>query len=317
MTRSEETKSKYQGIFVAACTPMKEDYALDLPKIQTCIDYLVSGGLRTGTAVYAALGAGGEQMHLSTEERKAVAAASVRAAAGRLPVFVGISHQSTRTAVELAEHAERIGADGLQVEPPWYFASTADDAFEYYRAISQAVSLGLTAYNTFWTCGFDMDQRFVERLAQLENVVGLKWSNQRDSELVAVLSTYKGRFSIISNFHGAFVASAFILGARGYVSQAANFAPRMNCRILQALRAKEYEEATHLYMASEEKYNRALDEVMSQGITGEGNFIKACMPLVGIPCGPARLPLRHPPAWFVDGMRQMLESVGELRLAAS
>ena len=151
MTKSEETKSKYQGIFVAACTPMTEDYSLDLPRIRTCIEYLVSGGLRTGTAVYVALGAGGEQMHLSTEERKAVTEAAVNASAGRLPVVVGISHQSTQTAVELAQHAERIGADGLQVEPPWYFASTADDAFEYFRAISQSVSLGLTAYNTFWT----------------------------------------------------------------------------------------------------------------------------------------------------------------------
>ena len=157
-----------------------------------------------------------------------------------------------------------------------------------------------------------MDLRFVERLASLENVVGLKWSNSSDSELVAVLSAYKDRFSIICNFHGAFVASSFILGARGYVSQAANFTPRTNLRILQALRAREYEEATHLYMASEEVYNRALDEVLRQGITGEGNFIKACMPLVGIPCGPARLPLRHPPAWFVDRVRRMLESVGEL-----
>ena len=79
MTKSEESKSKYQGIFVAACTPMKEDYSLDLPGIRTCIEYLVSGGLRTGTAVYVALGAGGEQMHLSTEERKAVAEAAVDA----------------------------------------------------------------------------------------------------------------------------------------------------------------------------------------------------------------------------------------------
>ena len=317
MTKSEETKSKYQGIFVAACTPMKEDYSLDLPRIRTCIEYLVGGGLRTGEAVYVALGAGGEQMHLSIEERKAVAEAAVDASAGRLPVFVGISHQSTQASVELAQHAERIGADGLQVEPPWYFASTSDDAFEYFRAISESVSLGLTAYNTFWTCGFDMDMGFVERLAGLENVVGLKWSSSNDSELVAVLSAFKDRFNMVCNFHGAFVASSFILGARGYVSQAANFAPRTNLRILQALRAGEYEEATHLYMASEEVYNRALAEVIREGITGEGNFIKACMPLVGIPCGPARLPLRHPPAWFVDRVRRMIDSVGELRLAAS
>ena len=55
-------------------------------------------------------------MHLTVEERKAVAEASVRFAAGRLPVFVGVSHPSTLVSVELAQHAEKIGADGLQVD---------------------------------------------------------------------------------------------------------------------------------------------------------------------------------------------------------
>jgi len=317
MTKSEATKSKYQGVFIAACTPMQNDYSLNLPRIRTCIEYLIDGGLKTGTGVYVALGAGGEQMHLSVQERRAVAETSVRASAGRLPVIVGISHQSTQMAVELAEHAESIGADGLQVEPPWYFAGTADDTFEYFQAISQSVSLGVTAYNTPWTSGFDMDRKFVDRLAQLKNVVGLKWTNMDITEFVAILQNYKDRFSIISNFYGAFLASAFILGVQGYVSQVANFAPRTTLRILQALRVKHYEEATNLYMRSEDVYYQAVTELIRQGVTGEGNFIKACMPLAGISCGPARLPLRPPSAWFIDRMRQSLEALGELRSTVS
>jgi dihydrodipicolinate synthase/N-acetylneuraminate lyase len=316
MNMSEESKEKYQGIFVAAPVPMKEDYSVDLPKIGKCVECLIDAGMKSGNAVYAVCGAGGEHMHLTVEERRAVAEASVQFAAGRVPVFVGVSHPSTLVSVELARHAEEIGADGLQVEPPYYFQGTSDDVFEYFRAISESVSIGLTAYNTPWTSSFDMDRHFLDRLASLKNIIGLKWYSANLSEFVHVLQNYQDRFSIISNLVGGFLASVFILGAKGYVSQGANFAPRIHLQILKLLRQRKYEEATSLYLRSEGVYYDAARELVRQGINGEGNFIKACMPLIGVPCGPARPPHRTPPAWFPERVRAALESVGELDAAA-
>ena len=244
-----------------------------------------------------------------------MAQACVRFAAGRLPVFVGVSHPSTLVSVELARHAEDIGADGLQVEPPYYFQGTSDDVFEYFRAISDSVTIGLTAYNTPWTSGFDMDRHFLDRLASLSNVIGLKWYSANLSEFVHVLQNYRDRFSIVSNLVGGFLASVFILGARGYVSQGANFAPRTHRQILGLLYQKKYEEATHLYLRSEGVYYGAVSELSQQGFNGEGNFIKACMPLIGVPCGPARPPHRPLPDWFPERVRAALESVGELKMA--
>jgi 4-hydroxy-tetrahydrodipicolinate synthase len=316
MSSLEQSKDRYQGIFIAAPVPMKDDFSLDLPKIQNCVQYLIDAGMGVGNAVYTVLGAGGEHMHLTIEERKAVAKASVQFAAGRLPVFVGVSHPSTLASVELARHAEEVGADGLQVEPPYYFQGTSDDVFEYFRAISESVSIGLAAYNTPWTSGFDMDRHFLDRLVSLKNIIGLKWYSAKLSEFVHVLRNYQQQFNIISNFNGAFAASAFILGAKGYVSQGANFAPRTHLQILKLLRQKRYEEATHLYLCSEGVYYEAVTELVQQGINGEGNFIKACMPLIAIPCGPARPPHRAPPAWFSERVRAALESVGEVPLAS-
>lgn len=311
MPSLEESKDHYQGIFIAAPVPMKDDYSVDLPKIGKCVECLIDAGMKSGNAVYVVCGAGGEHMHLSVDERKAVAEASVQFAAGRLPIFVGVSHPSTLVSVELARHAEEIGADGLQVEPAYYFQGTSDDVFEYFRAISESVSIGLTAYNTPWTSGFDMDRRFLDRLASLGNVIGLKWYSANLSEFVYVLQNYKDRFSIVSNLVGGFLASVFILGARGYVSQGANFAPRTHLRILSLLRQKKYEEATHLYLRSEGVYYGAATELVKQGINGEGNFIKACMPLIGVPCGPARPPHRKIPTWFAERVGAALDSVGE------
>src|SRR3954447_18593344 len=88
MSSLEQSKDRYQGIFIAAPVPMKDDFSLDLPKIQNCVQYLIDAGMGVGNAVYTVMGAGGEHMHLTIEERKAVAKASVQFAAGRLPVFV-------------------------------------------------------------------------------------------------------------------------------------------------------------------------------------------------------------------------------------
>jgi 4-hydroxy-tetrahydrodipicolinate synthase len=317
MSRYLESKEKYQGVFIAAPAPMKVDGSLDLGKIQACVDFVVEGGLRAGTAVYVALGAGGEHMHLTKDERKALTEATVQASAGRIPVFVGASDQSTANAVELAQHAQRVGADGHLIETPWYFSSTADDAFHYYRAISEAVDIGITVYPTPWTSGLDMDEKFVERLAALDNVIGLKWYSGNPMNYTNVIRRFRERFSIVSNFSGAFHSSSFILGVRGYVSQGANFLPRTHSRILGLLRGRQYEQATDLYLSSEWIYYQAMVDAMREGYGGEGNFIKACMPLVGIECGSARLPLRPLPAWFVERVRQMLEAVGELAPAVA
>lgn len=315
MISLEESKDRYQGIFIAAPVPMRDDYSLDLPKIGRCVDSLIEAGMKRGNAVYVVCGAGGEHMHLTIEERKAVAEASVRFAAGRLPVFVGVSHPSTLVSVEIARHAETIGADGLQVEPAYYFHGTADDVFEYFRAISESVSIGLTAYNTPWTSGFSMDRHFLDRLASLRNIIGLKWYSADLAEFVHVLQNHQDRFNIVSNLVGGFIASVFILGAKGYVSQGANFAPRTHLQIFRLLSEKKYEEATHLYLRSEGVYYGAVRELVQQGFNGEGNFIKACMPLIGIPCGPARPPHRALPDWFPERVRQALESVGEFQTA--
>jgi len=315
MTSAEQSKTKFQGIFIAAPTPMRSDYSLDLEKFRDCIAHLAAAGMQPNEGVYVALGAGGEHMHLSVKERKRTAEAAVEHAAGRIPVFIGVAHTATHTSVELARHAEQIGADGLQVEPPYYFAGTADDIFEYYRAISDAVSLGIAAYNTPWTSGFDMDRKFIERLAGLDNVIGLKWYNGNPFEFVTVLQEFHSRFNIVSNFAGPLTASAFILGARGYVSQGANFAPRTHVAVLRALRRGDYETATKLYMSVEAVYYAGLAQLRKEGYNGEGNFIKACMRVAGVSCGPARPPHREPPAWFAERMLEVLSAAGELSTA--
>ena len=311
--RAADSKEKYQGVFIAAPTPMKSDGAIDLPRLKELIAHYKAAGLRNGNAVCTILGAGGEAMQLTNDERKQVAQTAVEAAAGELPIFIGVGHTETRQAVELAEHADKAGADGLQVEPPYYFANTADDAFAFIKAIAEAVECGLGVYNTPWTSALDMDAGFIDRICAFENVVGIKWYSGNFNTWARVIRKFRERLSIVSNFGALYAPLAFLLGARGYVSQDVSAVPRPHVKIAAHLQKGEYQEALELLeIVQEGYYNDVLSVVSQAGYGGEPNFIKAAMDAAGLPCGPARLPTRPLPPELCEKMKAWYERVKDL-----
>jgi len=294
--RYEQSKQKYQGVFMAAPTPMRDDESLDLARLAELIRHYRDNGLVNGNCVCTLLGAGGEAMHLDEAERRQVAETAVQAAGGQIPVFVGVGHTRTRTAIELAQHADRVGADGLQLELPYYFTSTPDDAFEFIRAVAESVACGIALYPTPWTSGLDMDAAFLRRVCDAcPNVIGLKWWTASLYEWFRVIEEFGERLSITSNMPSSVAPSAFLLGARGYVSQAVSAAPQQNVQIVQWLRSGQYDQAMAWIRIVEDGYYQILAEAGRLGYSGEGNFIKAAMDAVGFPCGPARLPNRPMP----------------------
>src|SRR4029077_5462201 len=84
----------------------------------------------------------------------------------------------TRELVQLARAAERLGAEYIQVSPPFYFHHTAQDFYEYVLAAAEAAEIGIVVYNTFWTSS-GVSLQMLERLCKIPNVVGLKWATPR------------------------------------------------------------------------------------------------------------------------------------------
>ena len=244
MTRHEQTKRKYQGVFIAAPTPMHEDESLDLPRLGELIQYYRQAGLREGNCVCTILGAGGEAMHLNDAERRQVAEQAVKAGAGEIPIFIGVGHCRTRSAVDLARHADSIGADGLQLELPYYFLNTPDDAYAYISEVAQAVQCGISLYPTPWASHLDFDADLIRKICDTQpNVVGLKWRTALMEDWFRVTEEFSQRLSIVMNQPSTLAPSAFLMGVRGYVSQAVSAAPRQNVQIVEWLQAPEFERA--------------------------------------------------------------------------
>jgi 4-hydroxy-tetrahydrodipicolinate synthase len=135
------------GLIVAPLTPFTADLEVDKPALKRQIDYVVRD---CGAAMVVAAGVEAQEYTmLSMEQRKALIRTTVEMVDGRVPVMVGISHPSFRTAIELAHDAEKLGAAAVQLLAPLRpFAGppTQADLIAYFEAIGRETKLPITLY---------------------------------------------------------------------------------------------------------------------------------------------------------------------------
>jgi 4-hydroxy-tetrahydrodipicolinate synthase len=135
------------GLIVAPLTPFTADLQVDDSALRRQIDYVVTDC--GATMVVAAGVETQEYTYLSLDERKALIRRTIELVDSRVPVMVGISHASFKTAIELAHDAERLGAAAVQLLAPLRpFAGppTRDDLIAYFEAVARETSLPITLY---------------------------------------------------------------------------------------------------------------------------------------------------------------------------
>ena len=301
------------GAYVTIPTIFREpDLELNLAAMQQHIRFLLAGGLSRENAVFLSGGAAGDFSTMTFEERLQVAEAIIEAAAHRIPVVLGAQTTSTRELVRLAQAAERLGAAYIQVSPPFYFTHTEQDFYEFVLAASEAANVGIVVYNTFWT-STNVSLGMVERMAELPNVVGLKWATPRTDamEFERVISTFKGHLCVIDN--QIQFALSHMMGARGFEAHPICYWPEWGVRLLQLLEDRKYPEAQAEILRVAAPFYTLWTE-MEQLPSGDGYLDKLCMELIGLEGGPCRPPTRDLREQFRDSARRMLLESGAPRV---
>ena len=311
----ETARSRLAGCYVTVPTMFRDDdLELDLPAMRRHVRFLLDGGINESTGVLLAGGAAGDFSTLSFDERAQAAETIVQEADGRIPVVMGAQTTSARELVALARTAERLGADYIQVSPPYYFTHTEDDFYEYVLAAAEAADVGIVIYNTFWTSS-NVSLEMVEHLSELPNVIGLKWSTPDLGfmEFEQVVSRFADRLCIIDNQH-RFVIS-HILGARGIEEHVCNYWPQWGVRLWQLLEE-------HRYIEAQEELVRVampfyvLWQEMERYTSGDGYLDKLCMELIGLGSSRCRPPTRDVRKKFREKARRMLVQCGVPRVVA-
>jgi 4-hydroxy-tetrahydrodipicolinate synthase len=182
-----------RGIWAAALTPFTPELRLDYIGWRRNLRHWYR---ELGIAGLFVNGKQGEFYAMTTDERKRITEAAVAEKAGG--VMVSCSDQSLDTVLELARHAQAVGADYVVVHTPllYFGAHTADTLFNYYRRVAEAVEIGVVLWNQPPDCGYLLEPEVCLRIAELPNVVAIKYSVPR--ETYARLSRMAGERLIVS-----------------------------------------------------------------------------------------------------------------------
>ena len=269
--------SAFRGTFTVLVTPFTPDGgAVDLPALERLVEFQVANGIDG----LVPLGSTGEFLSVSRDERAAITETVVRAAAGRVPVLIGTGAEDTREAVALSREAERLGADGVMVIPPFYSVPTEDELYVHYKAIADAIGLPVMVYNNPATANVDLTPPVLARLSTIENCRTVKESTLDVTRVRDIIAACDGRMAV---FAGVLGYESAWLGAVGWVAVCSNVAPRLSAEMFRAAAAGDRETALPLY--------RRLAPLLPW--VGGPRYVsgtKAALRLIGRDMGPPRPP---------------------------
>lgn len=226
------------GSIVALVTPMHADGSVDW----TALAQLMDLHLEAGTAAIGAVGTTGESSTLDAAEHCEVIKYCVKHSNGRIPIVAGTGSNSTREAIYFTEAAAGVGADACLLVTPYYNRPTQRGLYEHFRTIADAVDIPQILYNVPGRTAVDLANDTVGRLAELDNIVGIKDATgdiARGKELIKrcgdVIAIYSG--------DDATAMELMLAGGNGNISVTANVSPLLMSQLCAAAVAGDREQA--------------------------------------------------------------------------
>jgi 4-hydroxy-tetrahydrodipicolinate synthase len=267
----------FAGAMTALITPFR-DGQVDFKTLDELIEFQIEGGIDGIVPV----GTTGECPTLSHDEHKKVIERVVKTVAGQVPVIAGAGSNSTAEAIELTAFAKKVGADATLQVDPYYNKPTQEGFYQHFKAIAEEVDLPIILYDIPGRCGAGMTVDTIVRLAEIENIVGIKdATGQMDH--VSEIAT-RCNMTIISGDDSMTLPIAAV-GGKGVISVVANIAPADVKALTDAILDSDF--ATAL------KWHKKLF-ALSRGMLSLASNpipVKAAMAMLGLSDEEMRLPL--------------------------
>jgi 4-hydroxy-tetrahydrodipicolinate synthase len=225
--------SSFRGSMVAVISPMLDgvapDSAIDWPRFEALLDFHVDAG----TAAIVAVGTTGESATLSETEHCAALQRIVAYVRGRIPVIAGTGANSTSEAIRLTECAQQAGAEACLLVTPYYNKPTQEGLFLHHKAVADAVQIPQILYNVPGRTACDMLPETIGRLAEIENIIGVKEATG-EVHRVQELRKLCGDDFILLSGDDATGREFMLAGGDGVISVTANVVPREMAELCSA-----------------------------------------------------------------------------------
>ncbi|HVC48493.1 MAG TPA: 4-hydroxy-tetrahydrodipicolinate synthase [Terracidiphilus sp.] len=294
------------GCGTALVTPFRADGSIDDPALRALVNWQIDSGID----LLVACGSTGEAATLNEDEWLHVVQLVVDAAAGRVPVWAGCTHNCTRTLLRLAAHLRQVrGVDAVLSANPYYNKPTQEGQYQHFLALARAVDpLPVVLYNVPGRTAANLEPATVLRLAEAApNIQAIKEASGRLPQIDELLHILPHAFRVFSGDDNLALAT-IALGAHGLISVASNEAPAEVASMIQGALRNEWDSARELNRL----WGRLFDANFWESNPGP---VKTVLNLMGRASEVVRLPLVPPTAATRARLERLAGELGLLKHA--
>lgn len=269
----------FEGTATALITPFTND-KVDFESFENLLNFQIENGVNA----LVVLGTTGEPATMSKQEKEQIIRFATRHINRRLPIIVGAGSNSTQGAIDACKQAQDLGADGLLVVTPYYNKCTQEGLVEHYEKIAQSTSLSIICYNVPSRTGVNLLPSTFEKLASIENVVGIKEASGNMEQIEQCIGVANRHGKAVFSGDDALIVPIMAMGGKGVISVASNAYPKFTSKMTDYALTGDFKEASEMQLAMLPIISALFCEVNPIPI-------KRAMQSLGLCDGTLRLPL--------------------------
>ncbi|MBJ7459425.1 MAG: 4-hydroxy-tetrahydrodipicolinate synthase, partial [Thermoleophilaceae bacterium] len=257
---------EFGTVLTAVVTPFDADGAVDESAFVRILEHLAA----TGSDGVVVAGTTGEASTLTDEEHLAVIDLAVKERPDDFTIIAGAGSNDTHHACQLTSKASALGVDGILSVTPYYNRPPRRGIIRHYEEVAKSTELPIIVYNIPARTGTDMPNDLLEELGRIENIVGVKQSNNDNLAMVDGLQLYAGNDEVF--------AKVLDLGGSGGILTATHVV------------GPEFKRMVNEPENRDEIHNSLLPVFDALGVAPAASADKAALNLMGLPGGHVRLP---------------------------
>ncbi|MER3375111.1 MAG: dihydrodipicolinate synthase family protein [Allomuricauda sp.] len=232
----------WEGVMPAVTTKFTSEDQLDLAMFEKNIKAQIDAGVH-GIILGGTLG---EASTLEHEEKETLIKTSLSLVDGKIPVIINIAEQSTKDAIAVAQHAEKVGAQGLMILPPMRYKATDFETVTYFKSIAKSTSLPIMIYNNPIDYKIEVTLDMLEDLLECENIQAVKESTRDITNVLRIKSRFGDRIKVFTGVDTLGLES-LVIGADGWVAGLVCAFPAETVAIYELVKAGKINEALEIY----------------------------------------------------------------------
>ena len=261
---------------------------------------LMNWHLKEGFSGFYLTGGTGEGPLLQKETRKRIVEIAKDEAGDRCHLIAHVGAIDLKTAVELAKHAGEVGMDAISSVPPFFVHYGEAQIADYYKALSDASGLPILMYASP-LAGVNITWDMVDRLMEIPNMIGLKWTNYDYFTMHRIKALRGGNINVINGPDESLLCG-LSMGADGGIGATYNLMPKLFSRIYNSFKSGNLADAQEAQF----KANRLIEVLIKFGVVVG---IKDALEMLGFDCGYQVYPQKRFTAEEQAAFRQALKDI--------